>query len=357
MDDQRGSGTQSQNTSVKASATGWVTTAVVLVAIALAIWQLAYVLLLVFAGVLLAVVLRHTAELLRRILPISITSALILTLAIGIGLFVLFVTGIGSRVADQLGTLRETLPKAIESVEAFLASNEWGTFLLDRFRERSGQSDWNVFGTITGTVSTLFGVFANLLIVLSVAAFLAVNPALYRRGLLLLLPAPRQQRAVDFLDAVGRGLWRWSAGQLFAMAVVASMMTTGLWLIGVPQPLALGLIAGVTNFIPYLGPYIGGAPAALVAFSDDPVSAVWVALLTVIVQNVEGNLITPKIQQRATSLPPALIIVTVVALGVLFGLMGVLLATPILLVIFTAVRMFYVEDRLGHRIGPDEVSK
>ncbi|WP_299656136.1 AI-2E family transporter [uncultured Jannaschia sp.] len=347
----------SRNAYVGAVAAGWVTTALVLVGVALAIWQLTYVLLLVFAGVLLAVVLRHAAELLRRMVPIPMTLALLLTLVIGVGFFVLFVTGIGSRVAEQLGTLRETLPKAIESLEAFLASNEWGSFLLDRFRERSDQSDWNIFGTITGTVSTLFGVFANLLIVLSVAAFLAVNPALYRRGLLLLLPAARQERAARFLDVVGRGLWRWSAGQLLAMAVVAAMMTAGLWLIEVPQPLALGLIAGVANFIPYLGPYIGGAPAVLVAFSDNPVSAIWVALLTVIVQNVEGNLITPNIQQRATSLPPALIIVTVVAFGVLFGLLGVLLATPILFVIFTAIRMFYVEDRLGHRVEPDEAER
>ena len=151
------------------------------------------------------------------------------------------------------------------------------------------------------------------------------------------------------LDTLGRALWLWLIGQSVDMLAVALATGLGLWAIGVPLPVALGLIAGVTNFIPYLGPFIGAAPAVLIAFAHDPADALWTALLFAAIQQVEGNVLQPVIQRRATALPPVLTILAVVGAGVLFGLVGVLVATPLLLVLIVLVRMLYVEDALGDR--------
>lgn len=183
------------------------------------------------------------------------------------------VLGIRPRIAAQLGTLFETLPDTLAHAERRLADPPWATSLLERLRADPGGSNWNVLGAITGTMSTVLGLFANVLVVVTVAVFLAASPDPYRHGAPSLVPPSRRPRAGEFLDAVGGGLWRWFTGQLLAMLVVTLMMTAGLWLLGVPLPLALGLIAGVTNFIPYLGPYLGGARAVLVALSNHPLSA------------------------------------------------------------------------------------
>lgn len=326
---------------------GWIAVTIALIGLALALWQLTFVLLLMFFGVLLAVVLHHSASRLRNTVPMPMGVAMFATVALAFLVIGGVIASIGPRIAVQLGALAQTLPEALASAESYFADQPWATAIIESLRGDPADSNWNVLGAISGTVSGLLGLFANLLILITIAVFLASSPKIYRNGALSLVPPRCRPRAAEFLDEVGGGLWRWFTGQLVAMLIVALMMTAGLWLLGVPLPLALGLIAGLTNFIPYLGPYIGGAPAVLVALSDDPISALWVTVLIFVVQNVEGNLITPNIQQRAVSIAPALIIVGVVSFGILFGLMGILLATPLLFVIVTAIRMFYVEDYLG----------
>ena len=117
-------------------------------------------------------------------------------------------------------------------------------------------------------------------------------------------------------------------------------------MLGIPLWLALGIIAGIADFIPFIGPWIGAAPAVLLAFSDGPQTAIYTAILFVVIQQVEGNILQPIIQKRANSLPPVLTVLSVIAFGVLFGFVGVLVATPLLLVLMVLVRMIYVEGIL-----------
>lgn len=191
------------------------------------------------------------------------------------------------------------------------------------------------------------GLIANLVVVLSIAVFLALDPGLYRRGLLHLIPLQRRERIEEVLDDIGTALWRWLLGQSVDMLAVAIVTGAGLWLLGIPLALALGLIAGITNFIPYVGPFIAAVPAVLIAFSQSPTDAFYTGLLFLVVQQVEGNILMPIIQDRATALPPVLAILAVVGFGVLFGLLGALFATPLLLVIMILVQKLYVEDGLG----------
>ena len=133
------------------------------------------------------------------------------------------------------------------------------------------------------------------------------------------------------------------------MVVVGGLTALGLWIVGAPLPLALGLIAGLLSFIPLLGPVFGAVPAILVALVESPTLALYVVVVFVVVQVLETYIVTPLIQQRAVSIPPALLLTAQVLLSVLFGVMGMLLATPIAVVAIVLVQMVYIQDVLGDR--------
>jgi predicted PurR-regulated permease PerM len=129
----------------------------------------------------------------------------------------------------------------------------------------------------------------------------------------------------------------------------------GLWLVGIPLAWTLGLIAGLLDFVPNIGPLIGFLPAFLLAMAMGPTKALWVAVVYVLVQTIEGYLVTPLVQKRAVDLPPALTITGQLLMGVLAGPLGVLLATPLLAVGMVLVKILYVEETLGDEMEtPDD---
>ncbi len=151
------------------------------------------------------------------------------------------------------------------------------------------------------------------------------------------------------LESIGEVLQRWLVGQAVLMLSIAILTFVGLTLLGVPLALPLALLAGVLNFIPYVGPILSSVPAILVGFSESPQMAAYAALLFVGVQSVEGYILEPLIQHRAVYLPPALILLAQLLLGLLAGPIGVIVATPFAAAFVVAVRMLYVEDALGDR--------
>ncbi len=134
------------------------------------------------------------------------------------------------------------------------------------------------------------------------------------------------------------------------MAVNGILTALALWLLGVPLPFMLGLLTGLLNFIPNFGPILAGIPAVLLALSGGPNQAMYVVVLYVVIQNLEGFVLTPLVQRRTVSLPPAVIILSQVLLGVLAGTLGVLLATPLAASVLVLTRMLYVEDTLGEPV-------
>ena len=252
----------------------------------------------------------------------------------------------GPRIATQVSQVTDALPDAWDEVKNALKDNGWGHYILDSTPLSDDGPDLNVMGALEGTLSTTLSVLVNLVVVVTVGIYLAIDPKLYRVGVQHLFPKAHRERSGEILDALGDGLWYWLLGQFVDMAAVAIMTGAGLWLLGVPLPVALGVIAGVTNFIPYLGPFIGAAPAVVIAFAHDPMLALYAAGLFLVVQQLDSHVMMPIIQEHATAMPPALTILVVVAAGVLFGLLGVLLATPLLLVALILVQRVYVEDVL-----------
>lgn len=312
----------------------------------LAAWQLVFVMMLTFAAILLAILLRHSAQLVVKYTPLKIGAAMLLVILLFLALVAVFFWFAGPRIGSEAGQVWQALPDAWDEVVNALEAESWGSYLLNGEMFGNDGPDINLVGMLQGTVSTTFGIVVNLVIVVTVAIYLALDPRLYRAGVQHLFPKRHRERSGEVLEALGRGLWNWMLGQAIDMLAVGILIALGLWLLGAPLPISLGVIAGVTNFIPYVGPFIGAAPAIIIAFSGSPELALWTAGIFLIVQQLDAHVLMPIIQKRATSMPPALTILIVVVAGSFFGLLGVLLATPFLLVILTLVQMLYVEGGL-----------
>ncbi|AXQ95055.1 AI-2E family transporter [Cereibacter azotoformans] len=315
--------------------------------LALLILLAADVLLVIFAGILFGVFLSAGAGLVSRVTGVGRGGA--------IALFILLVTAglIGSFLAfapamlEQADELARQLPPALESLRDRISSFSWGPSLLGRLapsRLMSGEG-----GFASTAVSATFGAIGNFVIILFVGLYAAIDPGLYRRGLRALLSPELRPRGEEVMDVAGHTLRNWLGGQLISMSFVGLFTWLGLWLIGIPLAFILGLIAAILTFIPNIGPVLSAVPALLLAMPEgwSQVGLVLAVFLTV--QAVESYVVTPIIQKERVSLPPALIISAQLLMGVLFGLMGLLLATPLAALVLALVREVYVHDYLEER--------
>lgn len=267
-----------------------------------------------------------------------------------VGVGVGFWFAIWPALADQFGTVRERLPEVVQQIDEwlqratglFLAEGGDAQLLADLRARLSSQAGDLLSGALP-LLNTVFGVAFGLFIVVFAGAYLAVNPKLYLEGGERLLPPRLRGRVEPALRSSGRNLKQWMIGQAFAMLLIGVLSSVGLWLLDVPAPLALGVIAGLLQFIPTYGPLMSSVPAAAMALIVSPTTALWVLGLYAGIQFVETNLITPLVMRETAELPPALTILFQALMGILFGFLGLLLAVPILAGGMVLVRELYVE--------------
>lgn len=311
------------------------------------LWLALDVMLLGFAGVLLAVLLRALANWLARHTPLAqgwavLVAVVLLVLLVGVSLWFS-----ASRVVREAETMARFLPHVAENMRQRLLLYEWGEWLVQQI----DAIDWSsrridVLGKTTGALSSVFGTLVNLLIVAFLGLYLAVQPELYLKGFIRLFPVPRRERIREVLLEIGRSLQWWLVGILLSMTLIGVVTGTGLWLLGVHFPLALALLAALLAFVPYIGPVLSAIPALLVSAGQGTEYVLYVALLYLGIQTVESYLLSPVIQQYTVSLPPALLLFGQITLGIMLGGMGVVLAAPLTVVAVVAVRMLYIEDVL-----------
>jgi predicted PurR-regulated permease PerM len=314
------------------------------IAAAALLWYLFDVLLLIFGGILLAVVLRAPADWLARKTRLSSPWALTLVL---VSITAALVAGgwlLGASVREQSQAIVEQAPQMLERVKEHLDSYGWARDRIDTEAILSDEQG-AVLGRGLRVVSATFGALANVGLVLFMAVLFAAQPHLYVGGTLRLVPKDKRARAAQVLHRLGDTLRRWLLGQLLLMVFVAVTTAIGLWALGVTSALALGLLAGLLTFIPFLGPLIAAIVGILVSLADGVATAAWVAVLYIGVQTAEGML-EPLVQQRAVYLPPVLLLVSQLTLGVLVGFVGIVLATPLAAALMVLVQMLYVEDVL-----------
>jgi predicted PurR-regulated permease PerM len=131
------------------------------------------------------------------------------------------------------------------------------------------------------------------------------------------------------------------------MTCVGVLSTMAYWLIGLPSPFALGLIAGLLDFIPFLGPILGGLPAVMMAFTVSTEAAIWTIVAAFVIQQIEGNVIFPLVARKVVTVPPALALFAIVAGSVLFGTFGLIFGFPLAVVAYVLVKKLYVRETLG----------
>ena len=248
--------------------------------------------------------------------------------------------------AEQFNRLVEEVPTAIEGLRARLKEYAWGEELLRLSTPGALMSNVGG-GTAAAAVTTTFGAIGNFAIMLIIGLYVAVDPETYRVGLANMLAPSARASGDAVLRKATNTLRSWLVAQLMAMAIVGTLTWLGLWIVGVPLAPILGLLAAFLAFIPNIGPIIAAAPAVLLASLDGPMTAALVVAVYVAVQTVESYAITPLIQQERVSLPPVLIISMQLLMGVLFGLLGLALATPMAALGLTLVREAYVQRYLA----------
>lgn len=316
-----------------------------------ALWMAASVLLLLFGAVLFAILLRAVSEAFSRLtgvpLPWSLAPVVIILLAVA-ALTVWFIL---PGLTEEFERFVEELPETIRQVEAFLERFGW------RGRPLTGDDgflSWledperiTQFGAVALTWT--MGATAWLLVTFFIGVYVAINPGLYKRIVVQLVPPQYRARAAQVIDEVGHTLRWWLITRVISMAAVGVLTTVMLWLLGLPLAVALGLIAFVLTFVPYLGPIAATIPIAIVALTEGADMLVYAVALYTAIQSLEGFVVMPMAQNRLVHLPPAATLVSEVLMGVWFGLSGVVFATPLAAAMLPFVRLVYLEDVLGDR--------
>jgi predicted PurR-regulated permease PerM len=326
-------------------------------ALAFALWLARDLLFIGFLSILLAIFLSLFVDPLSRHMsrPLAAAFTMVFLGAI-IGTFFILAWPV---LQAQIGTIRAEMPRLVQDIAGWidrqLKAVAGDMRPTDGFREqielRVGDEAARILAGALPLLNTLLGAVVGTALVVFTGFFLVLDPRGYVDGVLKLVPVSGRPRLHDALLEVGHNLKRWLAGMSVAMVMIFVTTTVALWLMGVPAPLALGLIAGVLNFIPFVGPILSAIPAIALALTVSPTMALWVTLLYIVIQQIESYALIPIVMKRAVRLKPAATLLFQMVMAVLFGFLGLVVAVPLLAAIRVLVRRLYM-DRLEPASSP-----
>lgn len=348
----------------------------------LLLWHTRTLVLTVFLGVLFALAVSAGVDRLQRWRIPRGAAAPLIVLAF-VGLLAAFGTWVGPTVREQTIELRTKLPEALGKLELWVRSRgggiiatitglsedslptgpppnvaptaldsaaagvptppppvEAGPSLRDRLLAQLG----GVGRYFLPVISSTLAVAAGIVLVLFLAIYLAIDPSIYRRGLLRLVPREKRSRVDKMLGAIAGTLRKWLVTQLIAMVVIGVVTTSVLLALKVRAAVPLGILAGLLEFVPTLGPILSALPAIAMGFVDSPEKALAVTLAYVGIQFIENHLLIPILMKEGIDLPPALTIVMQALMAIVFGILGLLVAVPLLATVMIAARMATSED-------------
>ena len=292
------------------------------------LWYASQIFLLLFGSILLAIFLNLLSLPLQNHFSFRQSSSIFITLAI-VFIFIGFSSWfIAPIISEQVNRLINILPEAWNQ-----ATSYWNNFpfLKEQLdREKIYSYARALFSKAGPLFSTTIGILTSAVILIAIGIYLSVNPMVYRKHFLNIMPKKKQKLNQRILDEMHSTLKLWLAGKFCSMTLVGISTTIGLWLLGIPLPLILGVIAALFTFVPNFGPALACIPAILLAASLSLWKALYVILLYIALQTVESYLINPLIQKRTVMIPPAAVIFFQVLLGYIAGIPGILFATPLL---------------------------
>jgi len=361
-----------------------------LLALALA-WTAREIVLTAFLGVLFGLAVGAGADQLTKLrTPRGLGAPLVVLAFLG-ALF-----GVGAALAPTVHTqaieLRTRVPEAVDRIEAWVNARPGvaGLFLGGRevAASSSGASAPATSGQVKGRapvvavtpvptlrdriteqlsgtarylfpfLSSTLTVAAGLFLILVLAIYVGADPALYHMGLMHLFPHGARARAGVVLTRVATVLRKWLVTQLVAMVVIGVVSTLTLLVLGVKAAVALGVIAGLLEFVPTVGPILAAVPAIAMGFLDSPEKALTVGLAYLVIQQLEGHVLIPMLMKEGMDLPPALTIVAQAVMALLFGFLGLMVAVPLLAVVIVPIKLLYVEGVVGdvEVVEPETIS-
>jgi predicted PurR-regulated permease PerM len=313
------------------------------------IWSEGHVLLLLFAAFLVATVFDSLARLLSRLTGLSRYPSVIVVFLLIVSLAGTGITFASFNIAAKAPRVQAQIEQSINHLHTKLGHNQTiGSFFGQSQGSGSNQSfGQHVTSELSNVAPSTFSTLADLFVIFIVGIYLSLRPDLYYRGLLRLFPPARRDQVDLIAHEAANAVRRWLFGRAISMSLVAVGSIGGLWVIGLPFPFLLGILAGLLTFIPYLGTLIAIVPAILIASLHGIRPMLYVGILYLLLHLVEGYLLAPLVQRRAVSIAPAFLLAVQMLGGAIAGILGIALATPIALVIAVTIQLSYVQNVIG----------
>lgn len=290
-------------------------------------WYQRELLLLAFAGVLAAVFLSTVAAWIRKLTHLPGALAYAATLVLLGGGLVLAGWLLAPRISEQMNQVFKSVPDSLHRLEQPLLNKPWGRDLLAHAHNALQNSSMG--HKLPQLASTVVESVADIIVVLVIGFFAALNPRGYRAGVLILIPEGRRDGLRRLVGLLREQLKWWLFGQMFSMAVLGVGTGIGLWLMGVKLAWILALITGAAVFVPYVGTVLAGVPSVLMGLEKGPRTALYVLGFYTLLHILEGYILTPFIQKKAVRLPPVLTILAQFLMWNVAGILGVALAAPL----------------------------
>jgi predicted PurR-regulated permease PerM len=317
------------------------------------LWLARSVFIVTFLGILLGLAVARAADRLEHWkIRRGIGAPLVVLAAVAVLIAIIAFTA--PTIHEQTRELTTELPRSAQQVDRWLDRTPAGTLLQQQGKPQAGGFTARLANELRGATRFLFPILSSTfaaaggaIIVLFIAMYVGATPGLYRQGLMHLIPHRNQEHAGELLTTLRETLRQWLIARLLAMIAIGAITGVGLALLGVKGAAALGLLAGLLEFIPFFGPFASAVPAIAIALVDSPTKALWVAMLYLVVQQLEGNIITPLLLEKRLDIPPVLTVVAVSALGIVFGVLGMLIAEPLLATVLVLTKVLYVRDVVG----------
>ncbi len=279
----------------------------------------------------------------------------IITYVLLIGGLAIVIGSIIPVLANQINDFAKTMPSIIDTVKGWIDAgfdqlNHFEGFdalaakesLFEKIEEFGIGLTKDLPEMTVNFISSFFSGAGSFVVGLIIGFYLLMSFDNASDVIITLLPKKMQNDTRDLFNDVNTSLRRFVQGAVMDCTLIFVITSLGLWIVGLKAPLLFGLFCGITNVIPFAGPYIGGAPAVIVGFSQGPMTGILALVVIAVIQFLEGNFLQPLIMSKTTRLHPVTIIIGLLIFGYFFGILGMAISTPIIAV-FKSIFMFFDE--------------
>lgn len=321
---------------------------ILIAALTVALYRIGTLLILAFGSVLGAITLHAIADRLHRHCRVPRRHAIALAMLAALAMTGFLIWLLTVQFGTQINALIVETPALLARLAAWMSQSAVGAKIVEAVQTgyAGAQATQDLGQVARGGADMVL----NTILLIVGSMFFAIEPRRYRDGVLLLLPKGHRAAFGDAFDDLGRNLRLWLRAQIILMLLMGTSIGIGLWLSGVPSAAALGLLAGISEFIPYIGPTVAMLPALGLAANAGNGPLIGAIATYAIVRIGQDMIVTPIIQDKVIAVPPAITLFAIVGIGYIFGLAGLVFAAPLLIATFALTRTLYLRETLGENI-------